>query len=48
MVQPEPKLETYIVIKIMQGSHTIMNDLEFKLNKGTCVKWYNEKDPITK
>ena len=30
------------------GRFVYMNDLEFKLNKGTCVKWYNEKDPITK
>ena len=48
MVQNDKKLESYIVRKIMQHNYTILNDLEFKLEKGTRVKIYNDKNPLTK
>ena len=48
MAQNDAKLEWYIVRKIMQHNHIIMHDLEFKLDEGTRVKAYNEKDPFAK
>ena len=32
----------------MQLNYTIIKDLEFKLDKGTRVKIYNDKDPFAK
>ena len=48
MVQNDPKLEEYIVRKIVQANHNVMNKKGFQLKEGTEVKVYNEKDSLTK
>ena len=48
MVNDDPELEEYIVRKICQENYNIMNRAGFKLNGGTHVKVYNEKDSMNK
>ena len=48
MVMNDKRLEEYIVRKIVQANHEIMNRLGFQLKEGTEVKVYNEKDSLTK
>ena len=48
MVQNDPKLEEWIVRKIMQKNYEVMNRKGFKLKRGTEVKVYNEKDSLSK
>ena len=48
MVQNDSNLEEWIVRKIMQKNYEIMNRKGFKLNSGTNVKVYNEKDSLSK
>ena len=48
MVNDDPELEEYIVRKICQENYNIMNRAGFKLNAGTHVKVYNEKDSMNK
>ena len=48
MVHNDKRLEEYIVRKIVQANHEIMNRRGFQLKEGTEVKVYNEKDSLTK
>ena len=48
MVNDDPELENYIVRKICQENYNVMNRTGFKLNEGTHVKVYNEKDGMNK
>ena len=41
MVQNDPKLEEYIVRRIVQANHEVMNKQDFQLQEGTGVKVYN-------
>ena len=48
MVQNDSKLETFIVKRIVEENYKIMNSDGFKLEKGSQVKLYNEKDSLMK
>ena len=48
MVQNDIKLETFIVKRIVEENYKIMNSDGFKLEKGSQVKLYNEKDSLMK
>ncbi len=48
MVNDDPDLENYIVRKINQENYNVMNKPGFKINIGTNVKVYNEKDTMNK
>ena len=48
MVNDDPELETYIVRKICQENYNVMNRPGFKINVGSNVKVYNEKDSMSK
>ncbi|KAK8839238.1 hypothetical protein M9Y10_032167 [Tritrichomonas musculus] len=48
MVNDDPDLENYIVRKINQENYNVMNKPGFKINVGTNVKVYNEKDTMNK
>ena len=47
-VQNNPDLEEYIVKKVILINRRIMNSYGFKLNEGTNVKVYNDKDVMGK
>ena len=48
MAQNDSKLETFIVKRIVEENYKIMNSDGFKLEKGSQVKLYNEKDSLMK
>ena len=48
MVQDDKELEEFIVRRICQQNYEIMHRPGFKLDEGTSVKVYNEKDSMMK